>query len=131
MCIKFSKGITRRISRRLSLFIFCFSVLLQFYSLARVCFLFLFFFLLFNYSCPHFLHFFPLPYPPPTSHIQSSLPLSLCIGPLYMFLDLTLPLLYPVIPLSPPLWQLLVCPLFHCLWFYFACLLVLLIRFHL
>ena len=48
-------------------------------------------------------HFSPLPYPPPTSHIQSSLLLSLSIGPLYMFLDLTLPLLSPVISLPSPI----------------------------
>ena len=34
-------------------------------------------------------------------------------------------------PLPPPLWSLSVCSLFPCPWFYFACLFVLLIRFHL
>ena len=43
---------------------------------------------------PYFLHYSSLPYPPPTSHIQSSPPLSLSIGPLYTFLDLPPPLLF-------------------------------------
>ena len=47
-----------------------------------------------------------------TSHIQSSPPLSLSMSPLYMFLDLPLPLLFTIIPLLPPLWSLSVCFLF-------------------
>ena len=79
---------------------------------------------------------FPPNYPPlsyPTPHTHSILPslLSLFIGPLSMFLDLTLPLLSPITSLAPPLWSLSVCSLFPCLWFYFAGLFVLLIRFHL
>ena len=37
----------------------------------------------------------------------------------------------PIIPLPTPLWLLSVCSLFQCLWLYFACLFVLLIRFQL
>ena len=56
---------------------------------------------------PFFPPLLSLALPTPTSHIQSSSPsLSLSMGPLYIFLDLTLPLLSPVIPLSPPLWSL-------------------------
>ena len=68
-----------------------------------------------------------------TPHLPHSLlpPLSLSLGLLHMFLDLTLPLLSPVIPLPTPLWLLSVCSLFPCLWFQFARLFVLLIRFHL
>ena len=39
------------------------------------------------------------------------------MGPLSMFLDLTLPLLSPVTPLPPPLCSLSLCSLFPCLWF--------------
>ena len=56
---------------------------------------YLFFKLLFNYSCSHFPPYSPLTYAIPTSHIQPS-PTpswSLPMGPLYLFLDLTLPLL--------------------------------------
>ena len=75
---------------------------------------------LFSYSCPH-CSLIPLPCPaqPPFPHSVFPSPLSLSMGPLYMFLDLTLPLLSLVTP-SPPLWSLLVCSLFPCLWFYFA-----------
>ena len=51
-------------------------------------------------------YYSPLPYRSPTSDSHSSLspnPLSVSMGPLYMFLDLTLPLLCPVIPLPSPL----------------------------
>ena len=79
-----------------------------------------------------FPHYSPLPYPPPKSYIQSSPdPLSLSLGPLYIFLALTLPLLSPTKALRAPFWSLSVCSLFPCLWFYFAHLFVLLIRFHL
>ena len=75
-------------------------------------------------------HYPTLPYPPPPPTFNPLPSLSLSMGPLYMFLDLTLPLLSPVISLPPPLWSLSVCSLFPCLWFYFS-LFVLLIRFHL
>ena len=39
--------------------------------------------------------------------------------------------LFPIIPLQPSLWLLSICSLFQCLWLYFACLFVLLSRFHL
>ena len=69
-------------------------------------------------------HFLP-------SHPQSYPPLALSMDPYTCSLT-TLPLLSPVIPLCPPLWLLSVCSLFQCLWLYlFACLFVLLIRFHL
>ena len=58
-------------------------------------------------------HCFPLPCPPSLSHIQSALSLSLSIGPLYMFLDLTLPLLSPVTLLFSPLWSQAVILYFH------------------
>ena len=44
---------------------------------------------------------------------------------------MTLPLFSPIIPFPLLLWLLSVCSLFQCLWLYFACLFVLLIRFHL
>ena len=51
------------------------------------------FLLLFNYSCPHFSPIV-LHCPSQTfSHIQSSPPLSLSMGPLYMLLDLTFPII--------------------------------------
>ena len=53
------------------------------------------------------------------------LPPSMC--PLYKFLDDPSPS-FPSYHPPPPLWLLSVCSLFQCLWLYFACLLVLLIR---
>ena len=92
--------------------------------------IFLIFLLLFNYSCPHFSITLPCPTHP---HLPHSIfpPLSLSMEPLHMFLDLTLPLLSPIISLTPPFWSLLVYSLFPCLWFCFACLFLLLIRFQL
>ena len=65
--------------------------------------------------------------PPPPSILT---PLALSMGPSYMFLDNLSPsfLCYPP---PPPLWFPSVCSVFQCLWFYFACLFVLLIKFHL
>ena len=54
--------------------------------------------------------------PATRSHIQSSSLLSFSMGPLYMFLDLTLPLPSPIIPLLSPFWALSPCSLFPCLW---------------
>ena len=68
----------------------------------------------------------PLPYP--TLNPSS---LWLCPWVLYAHSLMTLTLLSPVTSLPPPLWLLSVCSLFPCLWLYFACLFVLLIRFHL
>ena len=65
----------------------------------------------------------------PTSHLRSYLPLTLSMGPLYMFLDYLSCSFSHYHP--PPLWLLLVCSLFQCLWLYFTCLFVLLVRFHL
>ena len=50
--------------------------------------------------CPHDS---PLLRPPPTFQFLSSPLSSLPMGPLYMFLDLTLPLLSPIILLPSPL----------------------------
>ena len=57
-------------------------------------------------------------------------PLALSFSLLYMFLDDSSPS-FPCHPPLQPLWLLSVCSLFQCLWLYFACLFVLLIRFHL
>ena len=55
----------------------------------------------------------------------------LCPWALYTWSLMTLSLLSPLITFPPPLWLLSVCSVFQCLWLYFACLSVLLIRFHL
>ena len=94
---------------------------------------FLFFFLCFN-CCPSTVVSISLhhSYPTPailTSHPWSYSPLALSMCPLYMFLDDPSPC-SPNYPLPPPLWLLSVCSLFQCFWFYFACLLFLLIRFY-
>ena len=101
------------------------SIFTQFYLL---------FSLLFNYSCPHF--FFTTLSCPTHPHFPHSIPLyclhacslmgTCSMGTLYMFLDDPSPSF-----LSYPLWLLSVCSLFPCLWFCFAYLFVLLIRFHL
>ena len=63
----------------------------------------------------------------PPSNLPS---LALSICPVFMFLDGPSPII-PCYP-SPPSSQFLsVCSLIQCLWFYFACLFALLIRFHL
>ena len=79
---------------------------------------------------PFSCHNFPLPYPP---HLPLSIlfPFWLCPWDLNIHSSTTLPLLSSVIPLAPPLWLLSVCSLFQCLWLYYTCLFVLLIRFHL
>ena len=85
------------------------------------------FLLLFKYSC---LRFHPTMPPYPTHpHLPPSNPppLALPMCPLYVFLNGP----SPIIPLPSPLWLLSVCSLFQCLWLYFACLFVLIIRFHL
>ena len=72
----------------------------------------------------------PSPPSPPHSHSPSphSCP---CLWVIHTC-SLTSPFPF-FLPLSTssPLWSLSVCPLFPCLWFYFAHLFVLLIRFHL
>ena len=94
---------------------------------------FLFFcgFLLFIYSCPHF-SLITLPRPshpwPPTFN---PFPIIFDHGSFIHVPWLDPSPLFPIIPLLSPLWLLLVCSLFPCLWFYFSCLFVLLIRFHL
>ena len=69
----------------------------------------------------------PLTYPP---HLPLSILLPHCLWP-WVFYTCSLMIFSlhsPVFPLLPPLWSLSVCSLFLCLWFYFACLFVLLIR---
>ena len=92
------------------------------------------FLLSFNYSCPHFSPIaLPCPaHPPyPTFNPPLPYPFGFVHRSLYMFFDLTLFLL-SLLSLSPPFPSgHLVCSLFPCLWLYFVCLLVLLIRFHL
>ena len=51
---------------------------------------------------PFFPHYSSWPYRPPISHIQCCSFLSLSMGPLYMILDLTLPLLSLLPHLLPP-----------------------------
>ena len=97
---------------------------------------FLFFFfhflLLFNYSCLHFP-----PTTPPHNSQPSPLPtlnptlLWFCPWVLYTCSRKLFPLFLPFSPPPPPLWLLSVCSQFQRLWLYFACLLVLLISFHL
>ena len=96
-----------------------------------ILFIYLYFLLLFKYS---FSIFTPTrPHTPPHPHLPPSNlpPLALSMGPLYMFLDGPFPISppYPSPAASP--WLLSVCSLFQCLWLYFACLFVLLVRFHL
>ena len=73
------------------------------------------------------------PHPPappiPTSHPWTH-PLCLCPCVLYTCSLMDLPLFSRAIPLPAPLCLLSVCFLFQCLWLYFACSFVLLIRFH-
>ena len=71
----------------------------------------------------------PHPIEPPLPRTNPT-PLSLFMGLQYMVLDLTLPLLSPIISVFPLLWSLSVCSVFPCLWFIFAHLFLLLIRFH-
>ena len=81
--------------------------------------LFLIFLLLLNYCCPHSPSFLsPVLLTPNPPHSILPHPLSLSMHPLYMFLNLTFPLLFPITPLRPPLWSLLVYSLFPGLWFY-------------
>ena len=75
-------------------------------------------------------HQFPPLYPPSPPTLNGFPPLALSMDLLTCSLT-TLPFLSPVNPLLPPHWLLPVCSLFQCLWLYFACLFVLLIRFHL
>ena len=92
----------------------------------------LFFFLLFNSSCPHYRP--PITLPHPTQpHLWHSIPTPSCLYPwvLYTCSWMNLPFLFPIILFPHPLWLLSVCSLFPCLWFYFSHLFVLLIRFHL
>ena len=75
-------------------------------------------------------HPFPLPHPSPPPTLYPSL-LSLCPWVVYTCSLTTLPLLYSIILFTPTLWLTSVCSLLQCLWLYFSCLFILLIRFHL
>ena len=71
------------------------------------------------------------PTPPiPSSHPQTY-PLWLFPCVLYTCSLMDLPLFYPIVPLPHSFWLLSVCSLFQCFWLYFACLVLLLIRFYL
>ena len=74
---------------------------------------------------PH--HHFPLPYPrqPPT---LNPTPPWLCPWVPHSCSFTSLSLLSHVISLSPPLWLLSVCCQFQCLWLYFVCQFILLIK---
>ena len=81
--------------------------------------------LLFKYSC---LHFHPTRLPCPTHPRLLFFTYPLWLSPYVLYTCSLTP--FPYFP-PPPLWLLSVCPLFQCLWLCFACLFVLLIRFHL
>ena len=84
---------------------------------------------LFKYSCLHFHPTMPCSHPslPPT--LEPTTFGFVCVSfihvPWWPFPD------FPTLSSPPPLWLLSVCYLFQCLWLYFICLFVLLIRFHL
>ena len=89
--------------------------------------LFIYLSLLFMYSClPHPTSTSPHPLPP----TLNPSPLWLCPWVFYTCSLMNLSLLCPVILLPSSLCLLSVCSLFQCFWLYFACLFVLLIRFH-
>ena len=92
---------------------------------------FFIFLLLFKNSCLHFpATTFSCPtYPQLSPSIHT--PIVFVHGVLYKCSLVTLPLLSPVITFPTPLQLLSICSLFQCLSLYFACLFVLLIRFHL
>ena len=86
--------------------------------------------LLFKYSC---LHLLPSTPPNPSHpHFPSLIlpPSSFCVHVSFIVVPENPSLFPPHYPHPPPLWLLSVCSLFKCLWLYFTCLLVLLIRFH-
>ena len=92
-------------------------------------------FIYINFNCcsitvvPHFSPLLSSAPSPTHSHNQSP-SLSSPMSPLFVFLDLLLPLLH-LYPSPPPLWLLSISCWFPRLWFYFAHLFVLFIRFHL
>ena len=87
--------------------------------------------LLFRYSCLHFHPTMPPPPHPSSPPTLESTLLWLCPYVLYTFSLMVLLLFSPNIPVPCPLWLLSVCSLFQFLWFYFVCLFVWFIRFHL
>ena len=77
-------------------------------------------------------------YPPPIHPHNSQPHLPPLIPPPFGFVHMSFIVvpgnhssLFPHYPLPPPIWLLLDCSLFHCLWLYFACSFVLLIMLHL
>ena len=105
----------------------------DFWTFFFIVYIFLFLFYFFIVVQSQLSPFSPIPTHTTYPHLPHSIsppPLSLSMGPLYMFLDNTSSI-SPIMPLLPPLWSLSVCSLFQGPWFYFACLFLLLIRFHL
>ena len=92
--------------------------------------LFIFIFLLLNYSCAHFP---PITLPNPTHpHLPHSMsPQVVFVHGSFIHVPWWPFPFFPHYSLPPPLWLLSVCSLCQCLWFYFASLFVLFIRFHL
>ena len=90
---------------------------------------FLIFLLLFKYSCFHFSPSSPSA-PPISASYPQSYPVWLCPCVFYPCSLMTFPY-FPHYLLPPPLWLLSDYSLFQCIWFYFARLFVLLIRFQL
>ena len=83
---------------------------------------FTFFLLLFKYS------FLPFPLSPP--HLPPLFPPPPFYGPRILYNSSCKPFTpFPYNPLPSPLWSLSACSQFQCLWLYFACLFILLIRF--
>ena len=74
---------------------------------------------------PHPIHLHPIHLPPFKPTTFGFVHVSFIHSPWWPFPY------YPLFPSLPPLWLLSVCPLFQCLWLYFASLFVVLIRFHL
>ena len=98
--------------------------------------------ILFFYCCSSTVFcLFPPPFPspqpsPPPSPVSISHPTLVIVHVSFLFLLIShncsckLFTLFPCNPLPSPLWSLSACSQFQCLWLYFACLFVLLIRFH-
>ena len=113
--------------------LFSFTKLRKFSFIVFLFFSYILFFLYFFIVQVHCLHFLSTtPHHPSNTHLPPliipSLALSMC--PSYMFPDGPSPI-FPLLPLPTPLWLLSVCSFLLCLWFYFSCLFVLFIRFHL
>ena len=103
------------------------------FLLPFISFLFIFFFFIdIRIQLSPFSHYdFPLPYPRPPPTLNPHPPPRLCAWVPHSCSCTSLSLLSHAISLSPPLWLLSVHHQFQCVWLYFACQVVLLIRFHL